>query len=731
MNPQLYAKTLKKESAHKLCKWISYPDMARVRAFDIAKDVTSLVQHQSSSDMLDHLVRRLAELGETPGNILAYRNMINVLKNPFETIHSEYLLLKYFENEKLYIPPEEIVIGKEYVFETRTEEDIEDPDNISFQFIPLRKVLKQFFEIPGILKSTRSYVEKLKATRDSSPFIKNVVQCEAWKQKEALFDDSLRLSLSLYQDEYETNNPLGSHKGIGKLGAVYCFPSCLPLALQSKVENIFLLTLFRANDLNRVPAHMLFSKAIAELKFLEENGITVDTDEGPLTIFFSVAVLMGDNLAVNFMLGFTTGFSAKYPCRFCKVHGDDINKVFKECDCELRTEESYQQDLMLDNLTKTGIKRQSLLSDLKTNSALGLMALDIAHDINEGTFEYDFGLILYHFIKDSPDIPLTLHELNSRIKKFDYGTNEKRNKPVVITNEKLAAKHSKMSGSEASGLIRNIGLMIGDLIPRGNEHWQLLILLKEIYDILTSPVITTDIIDYLESLITRYLTELQRLFGNCLKVKHHNLLHCATILRRFGSLIFLSTMRCESKHHIAKMTTGVSNSRNNVCKTVAIKSQLQFCYRMMSGEIFEDKLYKCGHFETVKAKNIRNFYLFAPLLPTIELETPVKELRTIEFHGRTIREKVVLMIPAESGPCLYNVVNLLEVDSQDLFIIVINVTDEVMYDSHFSAYELFCNSEITDQSKLECLTSEQLRFAYVSFLTTAKNKKQYIPKRWI
>ena len=71
-------------------------------------------------------------------------------------------------------------------------------------------------------------------------------------KKKASFGD-LVLSLFFYQDDYETNNHLGSHKRIGKVGAIYCFPACLPPQLQSKVDKIFLLTLYKFHDDDRVP----------------------------------------------------------------------------------------------------------------------------------------------------------------------------------------------------------------------------------------------------------------------------------------------------------------------------------------------------------------------------------------------------------------------------------------------------------------------------------------------
>lgn len=202
------------------------------------------------------------------------------------------------------------------------------------------------------------------------------------------------------------------------------------------------------------------------------------------------------------------------------------------------------------------------------------------------------------------------------------------------------------------------------------------------------------------------------------------------ILRRFGPLIHLSTIRCESKHRIGKMTTGVSLSRTNVCKTIAIKNQLQFCYRLMSNDHFTDKLYECGTFKFVQAEEIHDFHMYSSILP-IKPGTVVKELTSIQFHGRTVKKGEALMIPTESKHTFFIVKALIEDNYNNIFIVTKEVTDFVTYDQHYQAYELDDINESFYSTKLECLSKEKLRFAYVSFVTEAKNEKMYIPKRWI
>lgn len=77
------------------------------------------------------------------------------------------------------------------------------------------------------------------------------------------------MKIFLYRDDYRINNVFDNHKGLGKLGTIYVIIPCLPPHLQSKVENIYLLTLYKAEDLKHVSLERILSHTVEELEFLE------------------------------------------------------------------------------------------------------------------------------------------------------------------------------------------------------------------------------------------------------------------------------------------------------------------------------------------------------------------------------------------------------------------------------------------------------------------------------
>lgn len=76
--------------------------------------------------------------------------------------------------------------------------------------------------------------------------------------------------------------------------------------------------------------------------------------------------------------------------------------------------------------------------------------------------------------------------------RFDYCSLEVGNRPPAdkITLERAASGSLKMSASEMLCFTRCFGEMVGDLVPEGDDVWQLYLLLREILEILFAPQFT-------------------------------------------------------------------------------------------------------------------------------------------------------------------------------------------------------------------------------------------------
>ena len=92
------------------------------------------------------------------------------------------------------------------------------------------------------------------------------------------FGDKFVLSIFIYYDDFEINNPLGSHAAVNKLGGVYFPTPCLPPEYRARVENIFTAALFNSND-RKTSADRndtIFKILVDELNFLSSDGIELN-----------------------------------------------------------------------------------------------------------------------------------------------------------------------------------------------------------------------------------------------------------------------------------------------------------------------------------------------------------------------------------------------------------------------------------------------------------------------
>ena len=298
----------------------------------------------------------------------------------------------------------------------------------------MRYVLKKFFELPEVYNETIEYVKSLNSCNQ---VISNIIQTSFWKRKIAHFGNKIVFPLLMYFDDYENNNPLSSHKGVSKCGAVYVSIPCLPPEFQSKIENIVLFILFNILDCAAFKNSVIFEKVIQELKFLQNEGITINLTTGEQKIYFDLSIIIGDNLGLYSIFGFYESFRANKFCRFCLTDFNDINNVFKEGDCILRDVLNYNE-LSSKNPAFSGIKEICVFNKIPGFHVTNNPAVDVMHDFLEGICRYDVALMLLYFIYVRKYF--TLQHLTLKIRAFHFGAKNSTNKPPEILEHHLKKK---------------------------------------------------------------------------------------------------------------------------------------------------------------------------------------------------------------------------------------------------------------------------------------------------
>ena len=274
-----------------------------------------------------------------------------VLKEVLNCIQNHEQIFIYIDTEdkrsnllkqRGLIEPKEFVIGSTYEECLKDNKPILEPVSLVGFQIPLRKSLKAFLEIPGMFVEIFNYMKELSKQND---IITNILQSELWiKKYSKKFANDIVMPLFVFYDDVEVGNPLGSHAGTNKFGAVYATIVSLPPWLSSTLDSIIFSTLIRSKDKKKTTNAKLFKSLIEELNFLQENGIII-TDDGRLfKIKFQVVLILGDNLGINEIFGFVTSFRTNFCCRVCEADKSAIVNSTVEDKSKLRTKDNYKKN---------------------------------------------------------------------------------------------------------------------------------------------------------------------------------------------------------------------------------------------------------------------------------------------------------------------------------------------------------------------------------------------------
>jgi len=590
--------------------------------------------------------------------------MFEFVMNPFDHLKTEFKRFKYFQGLGEFIPPEPYDIFSREERAKSTGGNALQMKSVTGQFIPLRKVFTKFFYLPHALEDTLSYMSQLSSEQN---WFANIIQGSVWKRKLEKYNPSdIVIPINVYYDELEPNSALGAH--CEPLGCTYVQIATLPPEWSSRLENIFLALLFDADNRSIYGNRKAFRPLLEELLFLETQGIEIETNErGKVKFFLVLAVIIGDNKALNGICGFVEGFTANYFCRICKCFREEAHYMCYEDVSLLRTPENYAADVLENNSKATGIKEECIFNDLPSFCAPIDIAVDEFHDLIEGMAHYIMVPVLRHFNNINP---MFLTTLNGRLYSYSYGI-DNDNRPPLINKDKLYSKDKlKMTGAEMYLFIRVFGVLVVDMVPENDEFYKLYLLLNDIISIVHAKGLPKET----AKILYEKVKELNRLYMDLtketLKPKFHMLLHYARLLAMFGPFGPLSTIRHEAKHHLLRLTASTCMSRVNLSRTVATKQQLGFCFRVVCNASIRQPIVT-GPSHILDLKDLPTFPSFSLTLPDSVFSEPTQCVYNwVEYKGTKYQPRQVLLTNAdEIGLFVFSEIHvILVVDCKPLFI---------------------------------------------------------------
>lgn len=441
-------------------------------------------------------------------------------QNPFTELETSHQQQQYFRQSGYFIKPCEISLGIEY--HPRNNPNTGHVNQIAkqatFQYVPLPELLKAVLESKGfmtaILQNPSSNDDVMRDFHDG-----------LFCKEHVFFSDSRNISLLLYVDECEIANPLGSKAGLHKIGVIYFTILNLPSRFRSSLCNCYLTSLFNAGDVKTYGYDPILQPLVNGIQLLEQEGLSIATDVFSGKLKVSIAQVTGDNLGVNGILGYVESFVSNHFCRHCRLHKHEMQIALLARAEQLRNAQNYEEDLLSNNLTATGIKAPCLLNDVENFHVSTNYAPDVMHDLLEGVCGIEVHLVLAALIDEGL---FDLNLLNSRITSFDYSPADSKNKPSPITMQRLQNPNgaSGQTASQMWCLIRYLPLIIGDKVPEGHEYFEVILLLLECMDFIFSTEITNEETFFLKQLIKDHHEHFLEMFPERnLTPKHHFMTH--------------------------------------------------------------------------------------------------------------------------------------------------------------------------------------------------------------
>lgn len=661
----------------------SNPNLNRATATKILTEITQNITNVIG-ETLSHYMSDAV-------NISAIKAVIDACSTPFEKVDTERKLLQYFEGLGCYIKPRQYIINSSVIPCLQDGSNILQTKTVKGTMVSLKELFKCFFELPSVLESTLINMENLQSQTENT--LNNFIQGTLWKSK-ILGRSGIFIPYFLYFDDFETGNALGSHSGKQSIAATYLSFPTLPAEYLSLLENILVASLFNTS-LKKFGKDSLFHLLVSELKDLETEGIDIVFESKTQKVYFVLGLIIGDNLGLNYLLGFSLSFSSNYYCRICKTHKSVMCKQTVESVSTLRNKNTYTKDLSSNDPTGTGVNGGSIFNTLPTYHVTENMAVDIMHDIFEGVCHYDICNMLLYYVDRTKLFGLST--LNNRLSLFDYSAKELDQKPATeITIDNLKNKKLKMSASEMSCFVNILPFLIGDLVPEDDRVWNFFMNLLKIIDILLMSEIDCSTIQYLKYLITEHHEQYLEYFNDTLKPKHHFMIHYPRIIKSIGPLKPIWCMRFEAKHKQLKQTAYNTSSKRNLPLTLMIKQQLNLAQRFHTRQGFFDRL-ACG--------SVDNTTMIPELTNATINGSSIRDVRInwVTNYGTRFKPGLIVTIFNEQEVIFYKIVYILKLEPG--IILLCEILINIGFNDHFQAYQLH---ESKSTSKFECLKLDEI-----------------------
>ena len=698
----------------------SYPDMTFKRAFEFSSQKNK--EHLKIIDLFKNFM-------DTEN--LQFKNTIEKFKNNLKNFNTEYLFLKHLTEIGIYSPPIKDLVGSENRMVTNLGINEFNEVNDSICILDFKFMLKSLFERKNIGQMILNKIDSFLNNDDGK--LKNFVQGEIWKDILKRNPGKTIVPYFLYDDDIEIASPVG-HNTSKQMLSIYTihFPVVEDYLL-AKTELMFPVAIAKTSDTKKYLKDYIINSLTEVMNELATDGIEIKIGDNLKKVHFILGLVIGDNKAMNEMLGFTGSFIHRYCCRQCIMPIEDRSKATVSDPNLNRKIQDYDEHLISNEY---GLVRRCNFNKISEFHAYRNHYSDIFHDVT------------YLVIKDGVDAVIqdgirrqkfTIEDLKRDFNVFDYGKIDASNRlDLTIFDSKGKLR---LTGKEYTTFLKYFTFVLGHYYDVNDEKDEIFLkyvhILEDLFDLCNAQYYNDDRIELLREKVKKhheyYLENIPEektkivngvkkitLEKSHLKYKPHNLTHYHETVKNSGPLKYLSTIRLESHLRDVKKYASATPSRINLPLTIGKKYAMKFALFLKK---YDDNDFKFVYYSS-KSKpfdsTIEPFENDNLIFSDINLNlNDYISYRHIDYKGTSYRsdDKQYVLLK-NSTDNIYKIWHIIssEENNQTVFLAVerFNVDH---FDVHYNAYVLGNSQNLFYIYNIE-------KFGFPLNIATLQNRKQ-------
>lgn len=228
----------------------------------------------------------------------------DLFTNTNKMLDSNYKRKQFYSESYDYIQPVQIKLPSEKFQEKY------------FHYVPPAETIRCLYQDKNLEdclshKKVNKETGLIKDCRDGTVYLNN----------KDLHENPDALEIVIFQDAFETVNPLGAAKVKHKLLGIYMSFWNIPEHLRSHVNTIKLVGLCREKNFNH---EIVFGRIVSDLEKIRSEGVKINNDK---TVKGILLFIIGNNLGSHSLGGFKENFSnSEYFCRYSLIQRSQFHE---------------------------------------------------------------------------------------------------------------------------------------------------------------------------------------------------------------------------------------------------------------------------------------------------------------------------------------------------------------------------------------------------------------------